>query len=116
VLQRRQCRARREHPAAEQPRSIFARAGLVDLDKGGVLGPLLGRAALAIAHHDGQRAEADALPDRRLELRHARADLVEPLHQRQGLGDHVGGPGIGHGQRHPGQDGPEQSGREFHVR
>jgi hypothetical protein len=67
--------------------------------------PLLGRAAPAIAHDDRQRAEPHRLADRRIELRHARGDLVEPLHLGQRLGDHVGGIGAGRGQHQSGQRG-----------
>ena len=93
MLERRQRRARRKHPAAEQPLFRFARAALVDFDKRGVLGPLLGRAAPAIAHDDRQFPEIHRLADRRVELRNARGDFVEPLHLRQGLRDHLGGLG-----------------------
>ena len=52
VLERRQRRARGEHPAAEHAQIPLARADLVDLEKGGALGRFLGRVLLAVAHPD----------------------------------------------------------------
>jgi len=91
VLERRQRRARREHPAAEQAKFFLARAVFIDLDKGGVLGPILGGAPIALAHHDGQREEIRRLTDRHVKSRNPRGDLVEPLHDRNRLGGHPGG-------------------------
>jgi len=102
VLERRQSRARREHPAAEEALLCLARPRLVDLDKGGVLRPLLGRAAPAIAHDNRQIAESHRRADCRIELRHPRRRLVEPLQLRQRLGDHVRRAGARHraGRQH----------------
>jgi len=99
VLERRQRRARREHPAAEQAKFFLARAVFVDLDKGGVFRPVLGGAALAIAHHDRQGEKIGRLSDRQVEARNPRGDLVETLHDRNRFGGHRGG-GAGRPQHH----------------
>jgi len=99
VLERRQRRARREHPAAEQAKFFLARAIFVDLDKGGVLRPILGCAALAFAHHDRQGEKHRRFSDRQVEARNPRGDLIEPLHDRDRLGGHPGG-GAGRPQHH----------------
>jgi len=91
-LESRQGRARREHPAAEQALLCLAGLGLVDLDERGVLGTVLGRALLAIAHGDRQCTERRLLPDLRIEPRYPRRDLIEPLNDRGRLSRHLGRP------------------------
>jgi len=98
VLERRQRRARGKHPAAEQAALFLTRAVFVDLDKGGVLGPILGGAALALPHRDRQGEKIRLLADRHVKARNPRGDLVEPLHDRNRFGGHSGG-GAGRPQR-----------------
>jgi len=85
-----QRRARREHPAGKQASPGLARKLLVNFQKRGILGPVLGRAALAVAHQYEQFAEGHGAPDRRLEARHAGGDLVEPLDDCGRLARHLG--------------------------
>jgi len=72
---------------------LLARAVFVDLDKGGVLRPILGRAALALAHLDRQGEKIRRFADRYVEARYPRGDLVEPLQDRDRCGGHPGGGG-----------------------
>jgi leucyl/phenylalanyl-tRNA--protein transferase len=99
VLKLRDRRVRREHPAAEQALGLLACRSFVDLDERGVVWRVFGRARLAVAHQDRQRAEIDRRADRRLDLRDPRGDLVEPLQQRDRLGDHRRGRGRGGARR-----------------
>jgi len=90
MLERRQRRARRKHPAAEEPvRDLLARAHLIDLDKRRALRRLLRRVLLAVADANRQSAETQRRADLRLEFRDARGDLVEPLEDRHRLGDRL---------------------------
>jgi len=90
MLERRQRRARRKHPTAEEPvRDFLARAHLIDLDKRRALRRLLRRVPLAVADANRQCAEMQRRADLRLEFRDARGDLVEPLEDRHRLGDRL---------------------------
>jgi len=90
ILQRRERRARREHPAAEHLLRYhgvaLALAHFVDLQEGGALRLLLGRVLDAGAHGDDERAEAHGFADRRIEFRDPRRGLVEPLQHGDRLG------------------------------
>jgi len=90
MLERRQRRARRKHPAAEEAvRDLLARAHFINLDKRRALRRFLRRVLLAVADANRQSAETQRRADLRLEFRDARGDLVEPLEDRHRLGDRL---------------------------
>jgi len=86
MLERRQRRARGEHPAGEQPHRILAPLDVVDLEERRRLGRLLGGCLAAVADDDRQRAETNAVADRRIDRRDARGDLVQALEHGDVLG------------------------------
>jgi len=90
VFQRRQGRARREHPAAEQIRARLARLGVADFEEGRAFRRLDRRPFIANARGNAKRPEFGRLADPDLDRRHPRRDLVETLEHGDRIGIRLG--------------------------
>jgi hypothetical protein len=74
-----------KHPAGKNARGFFARPHFVDLQERRRLGRLFGRARVAKAHGDGERAKAHRHACRRFDVGGAARDLVERTQHSQPL-------------------------------
>jgi len=102
MLERRERRALREHPAAEEMLHVGVglalRPRFVDLQERRRVGRLLRRLLVASPRGDDERAETHGLIERRFHGRDPRRGLVEPLQHRDGNRQRRGGGRRGYGR------------------
>lgn len=84
-----------EHPAGEDALHLAGELDLVHFDEGGGLRSLGGRASVAYARRNFQRAELDRLIDGNFQMRNPPGDLVERGEHRNFVADDFSLRGVG---------------------